>query len=89
MQERVHKSARVAFRKTQEGGVLLHLDSGSYHGVNGVGALIWSALDGHTMDEIVDIVRSKVEDAPPDVGSDVQAFVDDLIERGLATQDPT
>ena len=29
-----------------EGGVLLHLQTGSYHGMNPVALLIWEQLDG-------------------------------------------
>jgi hypothetical protein len=83
--ERVYRSTGVAFRETKEGGVLLHLDSGQYHGVNNVGALIWSMLDGRTVEEIAESVSSQVEDAPQHVDDDVRAFVDDLLERGLAT----
>ena len=85
MYERVYRSTGVAFRETKEGGVLLHLDSGQYHGVNNVGALIWSMLDGRTVEEIAESVSSQVEDAPQHVDDDVRAFVDDLLERGLAT----
>jgi len=88
MREPVYKSPRVAFRETQEGGVLLHLDSGSYHGINGIGVLVWSMLDGRTVEEIADAIRSEVEAPPPDVDSDIREFVHDLIERGLATSDP-
>lgn len=88
MEERIQRSSRVAFRETRDGGVLLHLDTGLYHGVNSVGALVWSMLDGRTVREIVEGVRSKVDDASPEVDQDVRAFVSDLIERDLATAEP-
>jgi hypothetical protein len=83
MDTRVKKSDRVAFRETRTGGVLLHLDSGQYHQVNEIGGLIWSLADGRTVEEIAAGVRSRVEDPPPDLGEDVQAFVNDLTERDL------
>lgn len=87
MQQRVHKSPRVAFRETQKGGVLLHLDTGQYHEVNGLGALIWSLIDHQSVDEIVAAVGSRFEDAPAELAEDVQSFLHDLTKRNLADFD--
>jgi hypothetical protein len=50
------KNENVAFRRLAEGegGVLLHLESGEYHGINEVGCLIWELVDGErTVDGLV------------------------------------
>ena len=83
MDTRVRQSDRVAFRETQKGAVLLHLDSGQYHQVNAIGGLIWSLADGRTVREIVEEVRARVENTPGGVDEDVEAFVNDLAERDL------
>lgn len=67
-----------------EGGVLLHLESGAYHGVNQVGLLIWELLDGErTVAEVTDAVRAKVSNSPPELEADVMAFLDGVLERNL------
>ena len=43
----------VVYRDLAEGGVLLHLDSGQYHGVNDTGLAIWGLLERpSTLDEL-------------------------------------
>jgi hypothetical protein len=67
-----------------EGAVLLHLESGQYHGVNPVGQAIWELLaDGGTVGEIVDRLRDRVEDPPPGLESDVLHFLTSIHERDL------
>lgn len=90
-QERFRKDDRATYRRMDEGegGVLLHLDSGSYHQVNEIGALIWDALDDTpTRAELVAHVREQVSDAPDSVGDDVDAFLDALRERDLIVVEP-
>jgi hypothetical protein len=67
-----------------EGGVLLHLESGGYHGVNPVGLLIWELLEEErTVDDLLRAVADRVEDAPPALEDDVMAFLADVSERDL------
>ena len=64
--------------------VLLHLESGAYHELNPVGALIWDLVDGgRTVPEIVREVRRRVDDPPDDVDVVVEQFLDDLRRRNL------
>lgn len=66
--------------------VLLHLESGAYHELNPVGALIWSLLDGERdAARIAEEVRLQVEDPPDDLEDEVSGFLADLRERGLIT----
>ena len=67
-----------------EGAVLLHLDSGEYHGINPVGQAIWELLgDGGTAGEVVDRLRERVEDPPSSLESDVLHFLTGIHERDL------
>jgi hypothetical protein len=69
-----------------EGAVLLHLDTGAYHGLNTIGFLIWGYIDGkRTVDEIVAAVRERVTDAPPALQQEVRAFLESGLERNLIT----
>ena len=71
-----------------EGGVLLHLTTAQYHGLNPVGLLIWELLDGErTVSDVVEAVRARVEEAPPDLEREVLSFLNDVHERGLVLVD--
>jgi hypothetical protein len=81
----IRRSERVAFQRIEGGGVLLHLDTGAYHRVNGVGALVWEAL-GHSKDlsEVMDTVERSVEGpVPGDLFADVETFLESLAQRDL------
>lgn len=80
------RNENVAFRRLAEGegGVLLHLESGEYHGINEVGCLIWELLDGErTVEAVAVALRDGIEDAPPDLVNEVIVFLDSLRARDL------
>ena len=67
-----------------EGGVLLHLKSGQYHGVDTVGWTIWNLLDGsRTFDGLVQQLRIQYPDAPDGLSEDARRFIQGLLERDL------
>ena len=67
-----------------EGGVLLHLDTGQYHGVNPIGLAIWELIeDGCTVADVVERLRDRVEDPPESLESDVLGFLTRVHERDL------
>jgi hypothetical protein len=83
---RVERNENVAFRRLAagEGGVLLHLESGEYHGINEVGCLIWELVEGErTVDEIAVALRDGVEDPPADLVGEVIVFLESLQVREL------
>lgn len=83
---KLRKNENVAFRRLAEGegGVLLHLESGEYHGINEVGCLIWELLDGErTVDGIAVELQDQVDGAPSDLAGVVVVFLGDLRERDL------
>ena len=56
----IRRNPQVVYRELagEGGAVLLHLDSGAYHGLNETGILIWSLIDGErTFDAIVRSIR--------------------------------
>ena len=80
---RLRRNPQVVYRELHEGGVLLHLDSGQYHGVNEIGSVIWELVDGdRTLSGIVAEVRARVEEPPAELDADVESFV-----RGLRSRD--
>jgi len=84
----IRRNDRAAFRALteNEGGVLLHLDSGAYHGLNPIGTLIWNLIgEGAKLSDVIDGVRTKLTDPPADLQADIEAFIHDLAERDLLT----
>ena len=67
-----------------EGGVLLHLESGQYHGLNNVGWAIWNLLEEpRDVGSVVAGVAAQFPDAGAVLHDDVHAFVAGLLERDL------
>ena len=64
--------------------MLLHLESGEYHGLNDLGSLIWRLIENESsFADVVAGVRAQTEDAPEGVDQDVSNFLDDLNRRNL------
>lgn len=88
---RISRNPDVVFRSLQEeqGGVLLHLQSGAYHGLNDVAAVIWRAIENETsFADVVAVVRAQVDDVPDSLEQDVSGFVEDLSRRELVVLTP-
>jgi hypothetical protein len=82
----IKKNPRVVYRELGEGegGVLLHMETGQYHGLNKVGALTWSLIDGATtLSGILTRLRERLNDAPAQLEEDITRFLRDLEERKL------
>jgi hypothetical protein len=82
----LRKNPNVAYRTLAAGGgaVILHLESGEYHGINEVGCAIWELIDGsRTVEEVADAVRRDVDDPPNDLVEDVISFLEVMQERDL------
>jgi hypothetical protein len=86
LETKLRKNPEVVMRELAEGegGVLLHLGSGQYHGVNPVGLAIWELLeDGCTAGQIVERLRDRVEEPPESLQSDVLQFLAGIQKRDL------
>ena len=83
----VSRNPRAAFRKLGEGGggVILHLDTAEYHGVNEIGSLVWSLLEAgqRTFDSLVESLRADIENPPEDLSKDISEFLEGLQQRDL------
>lgn len=83
---RIYKNARVVSRKLGdgEGGVVLHLETGQYHGLSEVAWLIWTIIDDDkTLAEIVSELRTSFEPPPAHLEVDIARFLEDLSARDL------
>jgi hypothetical protein len=91
MSEAVYRRATsVSFRELdgERGGVLLNLQTGDYHQVNKTGAFIWRALsEPASASSLVGELSGVLDQVPADAETEVLAFLEDLVERGLAEVD--
>lgn len=64
--------------------MLLHLQSGAYHGLNSTGSAIWNLLEGEqTLGDLVARLASRLDDVPPSLEQDVAGFLEGLRTRDL------
>jgi hypothetical protein len=82
---KLSKHPQVVYRALEStGGVLLHLESGQYHGVNETGLTIWGLLDGQrTVGDVVAELRARMDEPPDALDQDVVEFLGGLSARGL------
>jgi hypothetical protein len=83
---KIQKNPEIVARALAEpeGGVLLHMESGAYFGVNQVGLLVWELVDGErTVADLVEALRARVANGPPELERDVLQFLDSALERDL------
>jgi hypothetical protein len=82
---KLRRDPQVVYREIEgDGGVLLHLESGQYHGVNDTGLAVWELLDGErTVAEVIAEFRSRVDDAPGALDQEVREFLGGLSARRL------
>jgi Coenzyme PQQ synthesis protein D (PqqD) len=85
----IRRNERVEYRSLGdgEGGVLLHLGTAAYHGVNEVGAMVWTLLEGITVQQLLDEMRTRLTSTPPSLEKDVEEFLRELAERDLVSYD--
>ena len=82
----IARNPRVAFHPLTDGqgGVLLHLDTAAYHGLNEVGFIIWELLGEELrFDRLLSLVKSRFVDAPATLDEEISAYVEDLRARDL------
>jgi SynChlorMet cassette protein ScmD len=65
--------------------ILFDPDTGKAFGLNPVGVFIWKLLDGkHSIPDILVSMQESVENVPPEAQEDLEAWVQELVNRGLA-----
>ena len=82
----ISRNPRVVHRNLVDGqgGVLLHLDTGAYHGVNEIGALVWTLLEGEPpFDRLLTELACNVNSVPADVANQISSYLVDLERRDL------
>ena len=82
---RLKIAARAVAREVGDEVVIFDLDTGTYYGLDRVGARIWKLLSsGRTLDEICETVLAEYEVARSRLESDVKRLFVQLVESQLA-----
>jgi SynChlorMet cassette protein ScmD len=65
--------------------ILFDPDTGDAFGLNPIGVRIWKRLDGnHSVKDILKDLQKGYENVPDEAEGDLQEFIEDLVQRGLA-----
>ena len=77
---------QVISRTVGEETVILELESGTYFGLDPVGARVWELMgEGRTFGQLCDIVMQEYEVSRERLEEDVTALVQQLADRRLVT----
>jgi hypothetical protein len=86
---RVRVAPDVLFRLVGEEGVLLNLNTGMYLGLNLVGTRMWNVLVGaSSIQAAYDELLQEYEVQPPQLGADLEEFIDHLLAQKLIEASP-
>lgn len=78
-----------ALSQVGEEMVLLHLNNGTYYGLNEAGTYIWSLLtDGANLSLLLAHAQGRYGEEAHGLETDVQVFLDDLLEHDLIVAQP-
>jgi hypothetical protein len=81
------KAPTSAWRLVAGEAVILSLDTKVLRGLNAVGSRVWDLIDGsRTLDDIIDVIAAEFDVARPQAAADVDAFVAELLDKGLAAR---
>ena len=85
----VARSPKTAWRIIEGEAVILSMDTKILRGLNPVGSRIWDLIDGQrSLEQIAGVIVHEFDVAPEQAAQDVEAFIRDLLDRGLVTQHP-
>ena len=84
------QNPRAAWRVYDDRAVIVTPEDSRLHTLNEVGTVVWTAADGRTeMTDIVARVCREFDVTVARAAADVDAFVADLVARGLLTVNAT
>jgi hypothetical protein len=86
--ERFHLGSMVVTQPVGSEMVVLDLETGLYHSLNEVGALLYEHLDnGATRDELIEVVTTHFDVMAEQAAHDIDAFLATEIESGMVLSD--
>lgn len=81
----VTRSEQAAAEALHDEKIILDLNTGEYFGTGSVGGFIWDELAApRSLDSVARAVCTRFDIEQQTSAADVLAFVDELVERGLA-----
>ena len=84
--DKIIVSSQAVARQVGDEIVVLHLGSGTYFGLDAVGARIWQLMgEGKSLDEICDVVLDEYEVSREDIERDIVALTKDLLAHDLVS----
>jgi len=82
--DKITISPQAMARQVDDETVILHLGSGTYFGLDPVGARIWKLMgEGKTPAEICEVMLEEYDVSREDVERDTMKLVQDLLARDL------
>lgn len=85
----IPRTGLVLRREHDDWAVLFDPDTGKGFGLDPVGIFLWEHMDGRrTVADLVEEVRVRFAEVPPQVAGDVQGFLKGLHDRGLVEVAP-
>jgi hypothetical protein len=77
-------SSQAVARQVGDETVILHVGSGTYFGLDPVGARIWQLMrEGKSLSEICDVVLDEYEVSREDLERDITGLIKDLLAHDL------
>lgn len=79
----VHHAGDAVWRRYDDQVAVISLDASRVRLFNPVGSFLWERCDGATIGDMVLAVCQRFAVDEPTARADVEAFIDDLVARGL------
>jgi hypothetical protein len=84
LSDKLEVPVEVMARQVGEETVILHLESGTYYGLDPVGARIWALiLEGKSLAGVCEVMLDEYDVVRQTLEEDVLRLVDELEEKGL------
>jgi len=84
--DKISISPNTLAKRLGDETVILHLGSGTYFGLDSVGARIWHLMaEGKSPAQICDIMLDEYDVSGEDVERDITALIKDLLAQDLIT----
>jgi hypothetical protein len=81
---RLERAPDAVWREIDGRTAVISLDGGRVRTLNPVGSFVWSLLDGRPLDDVREALKARYPEVDPgELARDLEAFLDDLGQRGL------
>lgn len=79
----LQQASRTAARVLEDQAVIVVIDDNALHTLNPVGTRVWELAQSASLSSIVSTIAEEYAVEPADARRDVEAFVRDMLERGM------